>query len=263
MTFTLEDKDAEESSSKTGILDICLIKAFKQEDMESVLKWMEKLLFLLFLIYGCYGEHQDLSGKKFIIPVETSDSFVKLSGNVLKPVIAMTMCQRFFTDVQRDQSLFSLATPSDSKDINLCLQSKGGYKLNIRGNSVTITGLPENRNAWISFCGTWDSKTGLTQMWANGRRSASKILKPNGPINGKPSIILGQNQGSYGGGFVASQSFVGDVTDVHFWDSVISPCQIKLYMQGKNFTTGNILNWRALEFTTGGGVFKEMSDYNC
>lgn len=75
--------------------------------------------------------------------------------------------------------------------------------------------------------------------------------------------MLVQEQDSYGGGFDVSQSFVGEVTDVHFWDSVISPCEIQLYMELNRFTPGNILNWKALEFTTGGGVFKEISDYTC
>ncbi|XP_010899529.1 C-reactive protein [Esox lucius] len=231
--------------------------------MDSLIKWMKTVSFLLALIYGCYGRPQDLSGTKFIIPVETSNSFVKLTGNFSKPITAMTMCQRFFTDVQRDQSLFSLATPSNAKDINLLLQSSGGYQLSIRGDSVIFRGMPENRNAWISFCFTWDSKTGLNQIWANGRRSAWKILKVNGPIIGKPSIILGQNQGSYGGGFVAFQSFTGDITDVHFWDTMISPCQIKLYMQGKNFIPGNSINWQAMEFTAGEKVFEQLSDFSC
>ncbi|KAL0984426.1 hypothetical protein UPYG_G00141330, partial [Umbra pygmaea] len=262
-TFTVE-KVTERALVKlcTGLL---LYQELKEGNMDrsSSLKWMKTILLILALICGCYGKPQDLSGTKFTIAAEKSNSFIKLSGDFSKPITAMTMCQRFFTDQQRDQSLFSLATPSNPTDINLLLLSKGGYNLHIHGGSVTFSGMPENRNAWISVCATWDSKTGLTQIWANGRRSVSKILKLSGPINGTPSIILGQNQGSYGGGFVASQSFVGDITDVNFWDMVISPCQIKLYMQGKNFTQGSSLNWKAMEFTTGESVFHGLSDFSC
>lgn len=73
--------------------------------------------------------------------------------------------------------------------------------------------------------------------------------------------MLVQEQDSYGGGFDVSQSFVGEVTDVHFWDSVISPCEIQLYMELNRFTPGNILNWKALEFTVEGKVFIERSEF--
>lgn len=193
----------------------------------------------------------------------TSTSHVKLHANVSEPISAMTMCQRFNSEQERGQSLFSLATQSHDNDLLLYKRSMGVYRVHIKGASLDFISLPDSKNEWISICWTWDSKSGLTQLWVNGKRSARRILKPDTSVNGTPSIMLVQEQDSYGGGFDVSQSFVGEVTDVHFWDSVISPCEIQLYMQLNRFTPGNILNWKALEFTTGGGVFKEISDYTC
>ncbi|KAJ7984622.1 hypothetical protein DPEC_G00356680 [Dallia pectoralis] len=117
-----KDKSCNQSCVLVNFFD----KAQRRGDMESLLKWMQMLSFLLaLLINRCYGRPQDLSGTKFIIPVETSNSFVRVTGDFSKPISAMTMCQRFFTDLQRDQSLFSLSTPTNAKDISVLLQSKG------------------------------------------------------------------------------------------------------------------------------------------
>lgn len=44
--------------------------------------------------------------------------------------------------------------------------------------------------------------------------------------------------------------------------SSLPPCQIRFYVKGNSFTPGNILNWKALEYTTEGKVFKEKSDFD-
>lgn len=55
-----------------------------------------------------------------------------------------------------------------------------------------------------------------------------------------PSIILGQDQDTCGGGFNAKQSFVGDLTDVHLWDKETSLCDVSSDMQGHSFTPGQL-----------------------
>lgn len=66
-----------------------------------------------------------------------------------------------------------------------------------------------------------------------------------------------QEQDSYGGGYDLKQSFVGMMADVHMWDHTLSPCEIHKYVDGLNFTPGNVLNWGALEFQITGKVIVE------
>ena len=62
---------------------------------------------------------------------------------------------------------------------------------------------------------------------------------------------------------MASKSFVGMMTDVHMWNYALSPCEIKRYMEDLNFTPGNVVNWRALEFETVGKVLLEEDQKDC
>ncbi|KAM6963780.1 serum amyloid P-component-like [Tautogolabrus adspersus] len=172
------------------------------------------------------------------------------------------MCMRCFSSLTRGQTLFSLAVPSQSNAFLLYKPSVGVYRLHVNGVSLDISGLPDDTNEWNSVCWTWDSTHGLTALWINGKRSPRAILGTKVSLTGVPSIILGQDQDSYGGGFDQSQSFVGDITDVHMWDKVISPCEIRFYMEGSSFIPGNLLNWIDLRFSTTGSVQEEQSDFD-
>lgn len=72
-----------------------------------------------------------------------------------------------------------------------------------------------------------------------------------------------QEQDSHGGGFDIKQSFVGMMSDVHMWDYILSPCEIHSYMDDLNFTPGNVLNWRALEFQISDRVLIEDKLMTC
>lgn len=155
-----------------------------------------------------------------------------------------------------------MATQSESNAFLLFKPSLGVYRLHVKGTALDINRLPDHTDKWNSVCWTWDSTSGLTTMWANGKRSARKILAHKAILNGPFNIILGQDQDSYGGGFDPNQSFSGDITDVHLWDSVQSPCQIRLYMEGNAFSPGNLLNWKSLQYYASDSVYVENSDFD-
>ncbi|KAF1387868.1 hypothetical protein PFLUV_G00084380 [Perca fluviatilis] len=85
----------------------------------------------------------------------------------------------------------------------------------------------------------------------------------SGAIRGSPIIILGQEQDAHGGGFDLKQCFVGMMSDVHMWDYTLSPCEMQKYVDDLNFTPGNVLNWRAMEFQIIGRVLIEDKLMTC
>ncbi|XP_072259064.1 C-reactive protein-like [Pyxicephalus adspersus] len=65
-------------------------------------------------------------------------------------------------------------------------------------------------------------------------------------IAAETSIILGQDQDTFGGGFDASQSFVGEISDVNMWDYVLTPEHIQKV--GSGDLHGNLINWNSIVY---------------
>lgn len=192
----------------------------------------------------------DLSGKMFTFPEESDTAHVVLSPDQSKSLTAVTMCLRFFSDLARAQSLFSFATPESSNAFLLYKQANGVYEVDQNDKFVLFRALGENPNQWNSVCVTWNSENGIAQVWVNGKYSARKGINKGKEISGAPSIVLGQEQDTYGGKFDKAQSFVGMVTDIHMWDSVLPSSEILLYMSRiPQKIGGNVINWESLDFT--------------
>ncbi|XP_036931788.1 C-reactive protein-like [Acanthopagrus latus] len=220
------------------------------------------LFLLLAMLTVCAATPQDLSGKKFIFPQETSTAHVRLT-TTKQDLRAVTVCLRSFTDLQRGYTLFSLATPSadnaflifksDKNEVGIWVRNQGGY---FRGQNYKL-------NTWHSLCSTWDSASGLAQLWLDGKPSNLRLFSSGSSISGPIIIVLGQDQDSHGGGFVIEDSFMGMLSNVHMWDYVISPCEIQNYMEDLSFAPGNVLNWGALEFQAIGTVLIEDEQKSC
>ncbi|KAI5625945.1 jeltraxin [Silurus asotus] len=193
----------------------------------------------------------------FTFPVASNTHHVFLNPDVNKIFFTVSVCLRAFSDIGRAQSMFSLSLPSNDNAFLIFKPKQGVYNLYVLGEAVEFIGLQDESNVWNSVCATWDASTGLAQLWVNGNPSVRKGVKPGSSITGIPKIILAQEQDNYGGGFDTAQSFVGMLTDVHMWDSVLPPDEIAYYMYGGQFNPGNVLNWNSLEFIKNGYVVIE------
>ncbi|MBN3298314.1 SAMP protein, partial [Amia calva] len=107
---------------------------------------------------------------------------------------------------------------------------------------------------WNHLCATWESASGQAQVWVNSVGSMWKGISRGGSVGPLPSVVLGQDQDNYGGGFNIDDSFQGQISDVHLWDHVLQPCQIHGISQGFPYLQGNVLNWRAMSYSVGGYV---------
>ncbi|KAJ8371762.1 hypothetical protein AAFF_G00302320 [Aldrovandia affinis] len=223
---------------------------------------MEKLALALVLLItrsqALSEASTGLRGKAFIFPMG-STAFVKLRPPGNKNLTAVTVCLRYFSDLSRDMDMFALITQSHNGFQMYAARSKYHF-IWVGDDYVWFYDMPHKQNEWNSFCGTWDSGTGLTQAWVNGRHSTREYLFAGGSLESSYSIILAQKYDAQGFDlrFDAAQSFVGELTDVHMWDSVLSPCEIQSYMKGMNFRKGNVINWQDLEYIPYGNVVVEL-----
>lgn len=109
--------------------------------------------------------------------------------------LRMLCLYRFFTDLSRDYSLFSLATPSIANDFLIFKKAASNMtEVHIRNQLGTFVGQNYKLNTWQSICSTWDSVSGLAQLWVNGMPSIRKFVSSGSSINGPIIIVLGQVQ---------------------------------------------------------------------
>ncbi|XP_056457494.1 serum amyloid P-component-like [Gadus chalcogrammus] len=221
-----------------------------------------KRLLTVVLLTVCAAAPEDLIGKMFTFPQETKTDHVKLI-TPREEFKAITLCLRSFTNLSRNHGLFSLATPAFSNAFLIFKESASDQiEMNIRNKGISFFGEEYKLNTWQSVCTSWDGANGLVQIWIDGKPSARRYCS-HGTIKGHALIMLGQEQDSYGGGFDPQQSFVGMTTDVHMWDFVLSPCEIQRFVGDLNFSPGNVINWRALEYQIVGEIIVENIQGAC
>ncbi|XP_030007252.1 C-reactive protein-like [Sphaeramia orbicularis] len=205
---------------------------------------------------------QDLSGKMLVFSQGTRLNHVKLFSDK-EDLAAITVCLRFFTDLQRPYYLFNLASSSLFHNFRIFTNPETNEIM--VGTKEMFTGFPGQDykiNTWHSLCATWDAASGLEQMWLNGKPSVRKYIS-NSNIAGSLRISIGQEHD-----FTLSPnpelSFVGMMSDIHMWDYVISPCEIQRYTEELRFTPGNALNWGSMPiFILGRVVVENKQSLNC
>lgn len=101
--------------------------------------------------------------------------------------------RRSFTDLKRDHILFSMATPSNSNGL-LVFWDEANKELepHIKDRKSEYRGQDYKPNTWHSICTTWDSESGLVQIWFNSQFLMKKYSVSGSNIQGTTIIILGQ-----------------------------------------------------------------------
>lgn len=100
---------------------------------------------------------------------------------------------RSFTDLQRTHVLFSLAVPTFANGF-MVLWDGADKELEIyTQDKFAVFGKTDyKQNTWHSICATWDSASGLVQLWLDGLPSVRKFTNSGSNIRGSLIIMLGQ-----------------------------------------------------------------------
>nr|UNO86006.1 C-reactive protein [Macaca mulatta] len=217
---------------------------------------MEKLLCFLVLtsLSHAFGQ-TDMPMKAFVFPKESDNSYVTLKARLTKPLKAFTVCLHFYTGLSstRGYSIFSYATKRQNNEILIFWSKDIGYSFTVGGSEILFE-VPEVTVAPVHICTSWESASGIVEFWVDGKPRARKSLKRGYTVGEDASIILGQEQDSFGGSFETQQSLVGDIGNVNMWDFVLSPDEISTVYRGGTFSP-SVLYWRALKYEVQGEVF--------
>ncbi|PIO34338.1 hypothetical protein AB205_0108440, partial [Aquarana catesbeiana] len=196
-------------------------------------------------------EPQHLESKVFVFPKETDTDHVILRPTIIRPLQEVSVCLRSFTDFSRSYTPFSLATPGKDNAFVIYLQPPNTCFIYINQKLTSFNTDSESLD-WRHICVTWDSNTGVVQLWVNGKLYPRRVSMKGSSIAAETSIVLGQEQDSFGGRFNEKQSLVGELSDVHIWDYVLTPEDIKKVISGEH--NGNVINWLSLYYEIKGEV---------
>ncbi|KAM4690036.1 C-reactive protein-like [Rhinophrynus dorsalis] len=225
-------------------------------EISDVHVWDEFLTYQEMYVYFTSNDMNDLGSKVLLFAKPTATAHVILKPVVTKPLNKLTVCVRSYTELTREHPLFSLAIAGSGKDNtflifprppNFCSVYIGQEEIRIKVDTEVLD--------WKHTCVSWESQSGVIQLWINGKLYPRRVSRKGFIIPPETSIVLGQEQDSFGGGFDVNQSFVGEISDVHVWDYVLNPEDIKGVLS--NEKNGNLISWTSLNYELKGDVTAE------
>ncbi|XP_016419350.1 neuronal pentraxin-1-like [Sinocyclocheilus rhinocerous] len=115
-----------------------------------------------------------------------------------------------------------------------------------------------NDGKWHHICITWTTRDGVWEAYQDGvMRGNGDSLAPYHPIKPQGVLILGQEQDTLGGGFDATQAFVGDMANFNIWDRKLSVGEIyNLATCSSKAQVGNVFSWLETSIEVYGGASK-------
>ncbi|KAM8825921.1 C-reactive protein-like [Synchiropus picturatus] len=195
-----------------------------------------------------------MSGKVFVFPGSDDPYEVKLKTSK-NSFGSLTSCLRYKTDQTDPHPLLSLTTTSHPMGFYVLISEANKISLTAADTETSFSSLDLAGNTWHRICATWCSDTGLAQLWLDGKPTIKKSSGSGSAVSGSPEFTLGKGVTSTT--MAMEFNFIGMISDVHTWDYVLSPTELQHYMDDTEFLTGNVHNWRALDFSITGKVLEE------
>ncbi|XP_077179580.1 mucosal pentraxin-like [Paroedura picta] len=226
------------------------------------MKLLQTFLLIFLSSLGSLAQ-QDLEKKTVVFPEQSSTAHVVLRPSRQQALTSFTVCLRAFTDLTRAYSLFSYATKKTDNELLVFKPKPNQYSLYV-GNSVvtfTVTDRSAPKLQWEHICVSWESVTGIVELWLNGESLPRKGTKKGFTISPDASIVLGQEQDSFGGGFDVNQSFIGEIADVYLWGRVLSADELAIVQNGGRLSN-YLIDWRSLNYDIRGYVVVKPSLYS-
>lgn len=101
-----------------------------------------------------------------------------------------------------------------------------------------------NDGNWHHICATWENSAGLLKFYKDGVLSANETnFKEGHVVRAGGSLMLGQEQDSYGGGLDSAQSFQGFLSNLNMWNYVVCGDLITEMSKACLSGEGNVHEW--------------------
>nr|XP_020460533.1 pentraxin fusion protein-like [Monopterus albus] len=230
-----------------------MLKYTKTNHIKVCYNKMRLSAFLCFTVISM-ALTESVNIKSLVFSAETDTSYVEMVPQKPLAIKAFTLCMRVATELkgEREVILFAYRTPS-SDELNVWRELNGRLSLYLSGDPVMFD-VPQLGALETHLCVTWDSSSGATTLFMDGKKSLTKIYRKGHAISPSGRVVLGQDLDSFQGGFDIKQSFVGEICDVNMWDSVLSDSNIQDIFSGKRVPRGNVFDWEITELQIHGEV---------
>gem|GEM_PF-2680737 len=136
------------------------------------------------------------------------------------------------TDTGVPISYASSSTPDD-----FALMNYQNLRIYVAGN-YRIPGLAFNDGVWHGIAATWRSTDGNVEIFDNSSLAYTNTLSEGNTITDGGSFVVGQDQDSVGGGFDASQAFIGTIDEILLFSSVLTASQVQDIYDENYFVIG-------------------------
>ncbi|XP_019627198.1 PREDICTED: neuronal pentraxin-2-like, partial [Branchiostoma belcheri] len=213
--------------------------------------WNEHISMRAKIVTAVPGDSQ-----KIIFPGPRGiDDYARMDTTLSEDLASFTLCvhMRSNMDTSNTMSLVSYAVEEQPNELFfLYVNGRFTSELALQSGSIQMADPPVWDGEWHTICTTWRSSDGAWQLYADGTLTASGSgFNVGGRVRTGGTWILAQDQDVVGGGFAASQSFIGELSNVNLWDRVLSPAEIAADLSYH----GNVIDWA----TTGIEVFGQAS----
>ncbi|KAM9309994.1 uncharacterized protein KZ484_025930 [Pholidichthys leucotaenia] len=194
-------------------------------------------------------------------PMRTNYMYGRMKRTLLQEIFALTLCLWLKAGVGPGLGTpFSYSAPGQANELVLIEWGNNPIELLIDDKAVTLP-LSLSDGKWHHVCVTWSTRDGRWEAYQDGvKKGSGTNLSPWHPIKAGGIFILGQEQDTLGGRFDATQSFAGEMSELHMWSHVLSAADIYGLSSCGSHLTGDVLAWSETDVELHGGVARYPFD---
>ncbi|XP_037259603.1 neuronal pentraxin-1 [Falco rusticolus] len=190
-------------------------------------------------------------------PLRTNYMYAKVKKS-LPEMYAFSVCMWMKSNASPGMGTpFSYAVPGQANELVLIEWGNNPMEILIN-DKVAKLPFVINDGKWHHICVTWTTRDGVWEAFQDGTQTGSgENLAPYHPIKPQGVLVLGQEQDTLGGGFDATQAFVGELAHFNVWDRKLSPGEVySLATCSTKALTGNVIAWAEANIDIYGGATK-------
>ncbi|MCJ8739409.1 hypothetical protein PDJAM_G00046880 [Pangasius djambal] len=202
-------------------------------------------------------EARPLDKFQLTFPLRTNYMYAKVKKS-LPEMYAFTVCMWIKSNASPGVGTpFSYAVPGQANELVLIEWGNNPMEILVNDKVAKLPFLI-NDGKWHHICVTWTTRDGVWDAFQDGvLRGSGENLAPYHPIKPQGMLILGQEQDTLGGGFDATQAFVGDMANFNIWDRKLTVGEIyNLATCSSKAQVGNVFSWLETSIEIYGGVSK-------